>query len=190
MADPMRSYFLTYYAIGIAITLSRIVPGALRKDRVERREESGLRYLPPVAITAQWLVPPLLIYLRAGELMTEAPVLRILGFGLSVYAAVVMLWSTLVLGRFLVPRAVVFADHQLVTSGPFRVMRHPVYSGILALWLGAALGTLNVWLLVLWPAVFLGMLAEAKAEERLLESKFGEAYASYRRSTWRFVPRL
>jgi len=49
---------------------------------------------------------------------------------------------------------------------------------------------LNVWLLVLWPVVFLGLLAEAKAKERLLESKFGEAYARYRRSTWRFVPRL
>lgn len=190
MADPMHSYFLTYYAVGIAITLSRIVPGALRSNPAESREESALRYLPPVAITAQWLLPPLLIYLRVGELMAKASALRVLGFGLSAYAAGVMLWATLVLGRFLVPRAVVFTDHQLVTSGPFRVMRHPVYSGVLALWLGAALGTLNVWLMVLWPVVFLGILAEAKAEERLLERKFGEAYSRYRQSTWRFIPRL
>jgi protein-S-isoprenylcysteine O-methyltransferase Ste14 len=186
----MRSYFLAYYAVGIVMTLSRIVLGALRKDPVERREESALRYFPPVGITAHWLVPPLLIYLRVGELTGEVPMLRVVGLALSVYAAVVMLWATLVLGRFLVPRAVVFADHQLVTSGPFRVMRHPVYSGVLTLWLGAALGTLNIWLLVLWPVVLLGLLAEAKAEERLLESKFGEAYARYRSSTWRFVPRL
>jgi len=49
-------------------------------------------------------------------------------------------WATLVLGRFLVPRAVIFADHHLVNSGPFRAMRHPICSRILALWLGAALG--------------------------------------------------
>jgi len=186
----MRSYFLVYYSVGVAITLSRIVAGALRTVPVEKREESALRYLPPVALSFIWLLPPILMYLRAGELMAEARALRLLGFGLSVYAAIVMLWATLVLGRFLVPRAVVFVDHQLVTSGPFCLMRHPVYSGILALWLGAALGTLNVWLLVLWPVLFLGLLAEAKAEERFLELKFSEAYARYRRSTWRFVPRL
>src|SRR5947199_3166177 len=48
------------------------------------------------------------------------------------------LWVALTFGRFLVPRAVVFEGHRLVTSGPYRLLRHPDYSAILALWLGAA----------------------------------------------------
>jgi protein-S-isoprenylcysteine O-methyltransferase Ste14 len=101
-----------------------------------------------------------------------------------------MLWAAATLGRQLVPQAVVFADHALATTGPYALVRHPAYSGDLALWLGAALATLNVALLVLWPAYLLGARAEAGVEEQLLEARFGSAYADYARRTGRFVPRL
>ena len=87
------------------------------------------------------------------------------------------------------PRAVVFPDHALVVRGPYRLVRHPVYSGDLALWLGAALGTLNALLLVLWPLYLLGLSAEASVEEGLLERKFGEAYRDYAARVGRFAPR-
>ena len=100
------------------------------------------------------------------------------------------LWVALTFGRFLVPRAVVFEGHRLVTSGPYRLLRHPDYSAILALWLGAALGTLNGGLLLLFPLAVLGWWTEARLEEELLEAKFGEAYRVYSCSRLRFIPRL
>jgi len=65
-----------------------------------------------------------------------------------------------------------------------------VYSGDLALWLGATLGTLNLLLLVLWPLYLAGLSGEASAEEELLEAKFGEAYRDYMGRVARSVPTL
>jgi protein-S-isoprenylcysteine O-methyltransferase Ste14 len=81
-------------------------------------------------------------------------------------------------------------DHRLVVDGPFRFLRHPAYSGDLALWLGSALATLNVLLLVLWPFYVLGATIQARVEDGLLEAKFGEEYRRYATRVGRFVPRL
>jgi protein-S-isoprenylcysteine O-methyltransferase Ste14 len=76
------------------------------------------------------------------------------------------------------------------TGGPYRFVRHPAYSGDLALWLGCALGTMNALLLALWPLYLLGARLEAIREEGILEAHFGAAYRDYAARTGRLVPRL
>ena len=78
----------------------------------------------------------------------------------------------------------------LVTSGPFRFLRHPSFSGALALWLGAALGTLNWLLFVLWLPLVVGKTIQARAEEELLQTKFEAVYEQYARKTGRFIPKF
>jgi protein-S-isoprenylcysteine O-methyltransferase Ste14 len=81
-------------------------------------------------------------------------------------------------------------DQQLVTSGPYRWIRHPLYSG--AIFLLAALSIVAAnWVMALIVVAVLAMLPElARREERHLLAKFGSAYAEYIRRTGRFVPRL
>ena len=98
-------------------------------------------------------------------------------------------WSASTLGRFLVPQARVSHDHALVVEGPFRFVRHPAHSGDLALWLGSALATLNVSLLVLWPLHLFGASVQSHVEDRLLESRFGDEHRRYATRVGRFVPR-
>ena len=69
-------------------------------------------------------------------------------------------------------------------------MRHPAYSGDLALWLGSALATANLLLLLLWPLYVLGATLQSRAEDDLLASKFGDDYRRYAARVGRFVPRL
>jgi len=76
-----------------------------------------------------------------------------------------------------------------VVEGPFRFVRHPAYSGDLALWLGSALATLDVLLLVLWPLYVLGAWAQSRVEDQLLESKFGSGYRRYAARVGAFLPR-
>lgn len=78
--------------------------------------------------------------------------------------------SSATLGRFLVPQAVVVKGHDLVTHGPYRFLRHPVYSGDPALLLGAALGTVNMLLLALWPVSALGTHFRTRQKDALLAS--------------------
>jgi len=78
--------------------------------------------------------------------------------------------------------------HQLATGGPFRFVRHPIYLGMDLLALGTALWVPEV---IVWAALGLMMLGSelrARAEEKLLEEGFGDAYRSYCGRTRRFIP--
>jgi protein-S-isoprenylcysteine O-methyltransferase Ste14 len=190
LGDALRVFFLGFYGSVIIVTLVRVLPTIGGLGSVERSATGARRYLPVVLIPFGFLVPPGVLLFRVGEIDATWTAVRALGLALGLYAAVVLPWAAATLGRFLVPRAVVFPDHTLVVRGPFRLVRHPAYSGDLALRLGAALGTLNGLLLVLWPLYLAGLSAEASAEEELLEAKFGQAYREYTARVGRFAPRV
>jgi protein-S-isoprenylcysteine O-methyltransferase Ste14 len=186
--EALRLCSLALFAIGpvvavLALSRRRAGPPASRV--------AGWRwYVPPVLLPIEWLLPPALIFLRVGEIDADWLPLRLAGLAVGVGGAAVLLWAAVVLGRFLVHEASVRPDHALVTHGPYRFVRHPIYSGYLALLLGAAAATLNVWLFLLWPLSLLGILVQAAAEEQLLAATFGEAYLRYVNRTGRLVPRF
>jgi protein-S-isoprenylcysteine O-methyltransferase Ste14 len=82
------------------------------------------------------------------------------------------------------------ADHQLVTSGPYRLIRHPIYTAILALAGGTAIvsaqlrGALGfaVFAFVYWRKL--------RLEEAMLAETFGAEWSSYRQRSWALVPGL
>jgi protein-S-isoprenylcysteine O-methyltransferase Ste14 len=81
------------------------------------------------------------------------------------------------------------APHSLVTSGPYRFVRHPFYSSYLLFWVGLAICTWSVWALVPLTGMFVTYLQAAMDEER----KFGQTalakdYSQYMAKTARFIP--
>jgi protein-S-isoprenylcysteine O-methyltransferase Ste14 len=184
-----RSYFLTVYGVAVIAAAIKVMKGRFGTVFVEKIPPAPWRwFLPGVLIPLEWLVPIGLVLTRKGEIPTECVPSRLLGLGLSCYGSAILVWTWRALGRFLVPRAVVFKNHQLITTGPFRFIRHPTYSGVLALWLGAGFGTLNGLLIFLFPVAFLGFFIQARIEEELLEEKFGEDYRRFAQRTPRFIP--
>lgn len=190
LTDGLRIWFLLLYAIGIAVILVKFIPGRRRREVFEKRIVDSRRLLPMICLPVDWLVPPPILLSGIGQVPAIWPLLRVLGFVLSLYAFIILAWVPRALGRFLIPQAAVFPDHVLVTSGPFRFLRHPSFSGALALWLGAALGTLNWFLFVLWLPLVAGKTIQARAEEELLHTKFGSNYEEYARQTGRFLPKF
>jgi len=186
MNDPFRFWFLLLYVFGFSVFLIELYRFRARQPAVER--QTGL--LPPPPGVINWLIALAVLFTRVGELDRGWPVLRLLGLCLSLYFLVVVPWATRTIGRSYVPGAAVLDDHQLITAGPFRFVRHPIYSGVVVLWLGAALGTLNWVMLALWPLLILGILREARLEEELLRGKFGDAYETYAKGRGRLLPRL
>jgi protein-S-isoprenylcysteine O-methyltransferase Ste14 len=114
-----------------------------------------------------------------------------LGLGLWTVGMIVLVGAARVLGRYLSVDGVT-EDHELVTTGPYRYVRHPVYGSFTAVAAGLGLvfrsylvaGVAAVWLAaaVWW----------VRAEEALLSSPegFGDAYRTYSERTGRFLPRL
>ncbi|WP_035805028.1 methyltransferase family protein [Kitasatospora mediocidica] len=99
------------------------------------------------------------------------------------------LWAIRSLGRFFRGVVHVQADHQVVRSGPYRVLRHPAYTGALVAVLGLALTFGNVASLVLLSGCnLLGVLYRIKVEEAVLSAELGDAYTQYAAQTARLVP--
>ena len=81
------------------------------------------------------------------------------------------------------------ADHELVTTGPYRAIRHPIYASMLLMLL--ATGFAWSWWPVLPPAVALflvGTEIRVRAEDRLLAGRFGDAFAAYRSHVRAYMP--
>ena len=98
-------------------------------------------------------------------------------------------WAIITLGRFFTVDVTIEKDHELVERGPFRVVRHPSYTGVLLAFVGFAL-TLRNWaaLLVILVPIFAAFIRRMNVEEEALSRAFGSRYADYMRRTKRLVP--
>ncbi len=98
-------------------------------------------------------------------------------------------WARVHLGRNWGTPASVKEDPELVTTGPYRFVRHPIYSGLLLATLGTALIGGLLWLVIF---VFVGtyLVLAARAEERAMVQEFPRRYPEYRKHTKALVPFL
>ena len=80
------------------------------------------------------------------------------------------------------------SDH-VVTTGAYRNVRHPIYLGVMLVYLGLALATASLLSLAVFVCIFFYYNYIAGYEERLLEDRFGQAYEDYESRTGKWVPR-
>jgi protein-S-isoprenylcysteine O-methyltransferase Ste14 len=109
--------------------------------------------------------------------------------GLVLFAAGLLfaIWARIHIGRNWGTPMTQKEEPELVTSGPYRLVRHPIYSGILVAGTGTALALDWFWLTVVALAGIYIIYA-ATAEERYLSEQFPDTYARYKRSTKMLVP--
>ena len=114
---------------------------------------------------------------------------RSIGLATYLFGCFLMLWSRIVLGRsFRLGAVRPDPADQLVASGPFRLVRHPMYSAVMLMAFGLSF-LLNSWV-VLGLAVLFGVivLRVIPIEEAQLESAYADAYRTLRSRTWCLVP--
>jgi protein-S-isoprenylcysteine O-methyltransferase Ste14 len=97
--------------------------------------------------------------------------------------------ATRALGRYLRFEAAIDEGHQLIRSGPYRVVRHPIYASMLCLFLGVGFMVASPMHFVLGLVFFIaGTEIRVRIEDRLLADRFGEEFLEYRRSTSAYIP--
>jgi len=112
------------------------------------------------------------------------------GIGLAWTGIAIAIWARYCLGEYWSARVTLKEGHQLIRSGPYRWVRHPIYTGMLLGCAGTAL-VVGEWRGVLAVALlFAAHSRKALREESLLTKEFGEEYLSYRRRTGFLLPRL
>jgi protein-S-isoprenylcysteine O-methyltransferase Ste14 len=129
----------------------------------------------------------LLRLFRGGSLAVHSTVLGAIGAVVFASGIAFAVWARVHLGRNWGMPMTQKAEPELVTSGPYRFVRHPIYSGLLAALLGTALVTNLTGLIIV--AVLGGYFYySASVEERNLIATFPTAYPAYRASTKMLIP--
>ena len=133
--------------------------------------------------TACMLVPEWISPYLARPFLPQGGVFFYLGYAILVSGLSLGIWARRVLGRNWSGRVIIKEEHELVTSGPYCWVRHPIYSGALLICAGSAiaLGWIGGLVTVtLFTGVFVHKI---RLEERMLTGHFGDAYVQYRKKT-------
>jgi protein-S-isoprenylcysteine O-methyltransferase Ste14 len=115
--------------------------------------------------------------------------MAVAGAIIATFGTVLAFAARAAIGRNWGPPATRRTDTELVTSGPYAMIRHPIYSGILLMMVGTAVGLLPAWWLVA-AAAGIYFFVTARAEERYMAERFPETYPAYRARTKMLVPFL
>ena len=115
---------------------------------------------------------------------------RWLGIGMGVLGDVFSWWVFSNLGNNVTPTIVTRQKARLVTSGPYRWIRHPLYVMGLIVFIGFALGAENWFIALTGSLGFVLLTIRAREEEARLIEKFGDKYRLYMKNTGRFFPKL
>jgi protein-S-isoprenylcysteine O-methyltransferase len=161
------------------------------KSAESRVEDKGSLHLLWIVIFASVTLAFNLAYSIPAAAMNAAPALRYLGIALFA-AGLALRWYAIVhLGRFFTVNVSIAADHRLIDTGPYRIVRHPSYTGALMAFLGLGLCMAN-WasLLCLLVPICLVFLRRIHVEEAVLLEALGDQYRDYVRRTKRLIPAI
>jgi len=106
----------------------------------------------------------------------------------TVAGLAVAVWARFVLGRNWSGTITFKEDHELIMRGPYALVRHPIYSGLLLMMLGTAIESARPQQFVVVAAVFVMLAIKAHFEEDLMVRHFPEAYPEYRRRVKALIP--
>jgi protein-S-isoprenylcysteine O-methyltransferase Ste14 len=144
------------------------------------------RRIPLNGLTALSVILLVRVF-RGGSLAVHSPVLGAIGAVVFASGIAVAIWARVHLGRNWGMPMTQKAEPELVTSGPYRFVRHPIYSGLLAALLGTALVTNLIGLIIV--AVLTGYFYySASVEEKNLTASFPAAYPAYQAKTKMLIP--
>jgi protein-S-isoprenylcysteine O-methyltransferase Ste14 len=167
------------------------VVGALRTKRTVQSQSSASQFL----YTAILVVGVYLIFAKQSgiawldrQLFPATVPIALAGLLAVLMGVAFSVWARLMLGGNWSNRVTVKEDHTLVRTGPYRIVRHPIYSGILLGMLGSALQRGGI-------RCFVGVLIcgfsfwlKTRAEERFMVQSFGEQYLQYRHRVKALAP--
>lgn len=154
---------------------------AVKRGRVRWRQWSGSR----VGIVIVFLILSRLRVLHHHP-VTSLP-LAVAGLVVLLAGLAFAVWARVYIGRNWGMPMTQKADPELVTTGPYSRVRHPIYTGVIAGMTGTALA-LSLWYLIVAAVLGGYFVYSALSEERYMTERFPDAYPAYRRATKMLIP--
>ena len=166
---------------------------ALRVRPTKRSESplSRLRY------SVVWILAAFLLFsnrLRWGPLswrfLPTGPAVYFAGVGLTMMGLGFAIWARYHLGPYWSGAVTIKQDHRLIRTGPYALVRHPIYTGLLLAMLGTAVAIGELRGLLAVGLAFAGFFIKSQMEEKWLLQEFGTEYEQYRREVKALIPFL
>jgi protein-S-isoprenylcysteine O-methyltransferase Ste14 len=163
-------------------------------EKLDRRQEGLVRMIAlRVCGFSMWIGMWAYLIYPPSMAWAQAPLpewLRWAGLPFGLVAAPLFYWQMSSLGRNLTDTVVTRANATLVTHGPYRWVRHPLYTISVLLVVSFALLAASWFIAAAWVVGFSILVSRTRIEEQKLIERFGDEYRQYMRRTGRFLPRL
>ena len=187
----MQIYLRIIAGIWVVFMALLFIPTLRGGIPIERRSS---RYLHWSAIVAVVVV---IIVFLLGTFESDALVIRVVPDSLLVGITGVLLtvaglgfsgWARCHLGKYWSSLVEVKVGHQLIMTGPYRIVRNPMYTGILIAFLGATIAIGELFAFVALAIGIVSIWVKIKTEEEILTKKFGGEYLRYKREVKALIP--
>jgi protein-S-isoprenylcysteine O-methyltransferase Ste14 len=167
---------------------------ALRnRSQIERQESlfSRFLYLGLIGLAISLIVfDPLIYGLLLWRILPNRIVVNLIGVVITILGLSFAVWARLHLGRYWSARITLTANHQLISTGPYGLVRHPIYTGGLVGVVGTAVVTGEIRGILALVFVIVAFARKIRLEEAWLLQRFGSAYSQYQKDVKSLIPFL
>ncbi|MDQ3006242.1 MAG: isoprenylcysteine carboxylmethyltransferase family protein [Chloroflexota bacterium] len=184
---------ILFTGIGISSYFRRKADRDTGEKLSRKADGSVLMTIIKVGGLILWLTP--LVYLLNPNWMAWSRIglpdwVRWLGVVIGLVCAAMVYWLFSSIGSGISPTSATRKQHTLVTSGPYRWVRHPLYSVGASLFIAFGMMADNWFIAALGVLAFIAMASRTPKEEANLIEKFGDEYREYMKHTGRYLPKL
>ncbi len=187
MAEALFTF--VYFLIILTEIIGGIIVPRVRRHGTEiKKKERGSGRLISVSVVVSFIVA----YFLALSGITLMPSwVFYLGIIIMIFGIMVRQWSIAVLGRFFSPTIGVQEGQKVVDRGPYRLVRHPSYTGILLILVGVGLAFQSLAAILVILLIFsVAYGYRMNEEEKVLALELGDEYVKYAKRTKRLIPYL
>jgi protein-S-isoprenylcysteine O-methyltransferase Ste14 len=158
------------------------------KPTVERRGFIGYRFVAGLLIVGLAAAARLLHVSSQSQLWHTTLALGVVSDCIVVAGAAFTVWARITLGRNWSAEVTFKQDHELIESGPYALVRHPIYTGLIVMALGTTINYGRAFGFALLVALCGGLWWKARQEERIMSRHFPDAYAEYKVRVRAIIP--
>lgn len=164
---------------------------ALKRKRTKQRESVLQRFTYVLPIALGWFI--MNGYILPGHwfhvrFLPATDTIAWTGVALTALGIAFAFWARFHLGSNWSGVVTLKEDHELIRTGPYRTVRHPIYSGILLALIGTAVAIGEIRALLAVAMIWTSFYIKARREESLLATEFGSRFAEHQQHTGMFFP--
>ncbi len=157
-------------------------------DKRAKKEKKSI--VETGTMTLFFILAYMLLRFNVGSFQATHWSFVVIGLSVMLLGTFFNVWGRRYLGKNWANQIKIYKDHQLVTDGPYKIVRHPLYASLIWMFYASSLIYVNWSVFIATSVIFVPfMYYRAKQEEKLLSKQF-EQYSEYKKKTGMFLPKL